>query len=242
MTVAKVDAVYTVTPCVPPVDPTPTEKSSPSQPIKVAPSSAIPVTAACDHVDLKEIEGTTPFRYICTNEECGKILHTCLGCGDVFLPSDTLGPEKVGFIHECAIGGKDCVTRLNGLQVTDAKTDYHPELVDACDEKDADVPEIVGQPARVAKPQKRKPELSALIQDLDLGHLQKLAADPTKLNIGSRSYLPRQVQAAAKLLLDEKLRQSEGQAARPLTTSKFEPQRESGSRGTQESLLPQASA
>ena len=133
----KVDAVYTVTPCTPPSSTKPSpkttesKKSKPSPAVEVAPPSAVPVTAAvCDHADLKEIEDTAPVRYICTNESCGKILHTCLGCGDVFLPPATLGPEKVGFIHECAICGKDRVTRLKGLQVTDAKTDYHIELVD----------------------------------------------------------------------------------------------------------------
>jgi hypothetical protein len=71
--------------------------------------------------------------------------------------------------------------------------------------------------------------------------LRELAAQPTELNVGHRSYPPREVQAAAKLLLDEKLRQQDGQTARPLTTSKFEPQEESGSPRPQEPSLPEIS-
>jgi hypothetical protein len=106
---------------------------------------------------------------------------------------------------------------------------------------DADVPEIIGKPARVAEPKNRKPQLKSLMEDLDLAHLRELAAQPTELNVGHRSYLPREVQAAAKILLDENLRRPDGQTVRPLTTSEFEPQGEIGSLRPQEPSLPEIS-
>lgn len=124
---------------------------------------------------------------------------------------------------------------------TTAGTPSVPTAADSYKATDADVPEIIGKPARVAEPKKRKPQLKSLMEDLDLAHLQKLAAQPTELNVGHRSYPPREVQTTAKLLLDEKLRQQDGQTVRPLTTSEFEPQGEIGSPRPQEPSLPEIS-